>query len=329
MGKILGYVGKFDKELLYKMSRSISCNDSKNLEFVSVKNVNIGLVKDSENDQVFYDEKQRLHICLEGDVYVTGKNVNPSTARAIIQLYEQHGVDFLQYLSGPNILIVVDEQKGKMLIVRDKVGERPLFYLRANGNLIFASEIRAILQVDGFKREIDPTALDHFLFFSYIPSPFTIFKGIKKLSPSCFIECGLNGKDFEIKQYWDPSLKVNHGLDEDTWAQIIYNNLVNSTKMMLQKCRAPLGVLLSGGIDSSIIAAILRKLADEDAEIAAFTSSFSDAEYDETFYAKKVAERLNLDHHIQVIEPDHVSKSLPTLAWFFEEPFGGNAVATS
>jgi asparagine synthase (glutamine-hydrolysing) len=214
-----------------------------------------------------------------------------------------------------------------MLIVRDKVGQRPLFYLHANSNLIFASEIRAILQVNGFKREIDPTALDYFLFFSYIPSPFTIFKGIKKLSPSCFINCDLNGKDFEIKQYWDPSFKVNHSLDEDAWAQIIYNNLVNSTKMMLQKCKGPIGVLLSGGIDSSIIAAILRKLVDEDAEIAAFTSSFSDAEYNETFYAKKVAEHLNLDHYIQVIEPDHVSKSLPTLAWFFEEPFGGNAVA--
>ena len=69
MGKIFGYVGKFDKELLYKMSRSISCDNSKNLEFVSVKNVNIGLVKDSENDQVFYDEKQRLHICLDARAY--------------------------------------------------------------------------------------------------------------------------------------------------------------------------------------------------------------------------------------------------------------------
>lgn len=309
------------------MSRSPSCGGSRKLEFISVKNVNIGLMKDSENDQVFSDEKRHLHVCFEGDIHILSKNVYPSTAEAIVHLYGQYGVDFLQHLYGPYTLIVIDEQKGKLLIVRDKVGERPLFYLLLDGNLIFASEIKSLLQLDEFKKEINSAALSIFLAFSYVPSPFTIFKGVKKLPPSCFIECSLNGKEFGIKQYWDPSLKVNHSLDEDTWAQIIYNDLVNSTKIMLQKCKAPLGVLLSGGIDSSIIAAILRKLVGEDTKIMAFTSSFSDPEYDETFYAKKVAEHLNLDHHIKVIEVDHVPKSLPTLAWFFEEPFGGNAIA--
>jgi len=327
MGRIFGYLGKFNGELLNKMYKGTLYNKPKKLEFITVRNLNVGLIKDSENDQIFSDEKRGIHICFEGDVHIFSKNVQLTTAKAIIHLYNKYGVDFLKHIYGSNTLIVIDEQKRKILIVRDRLGERPLFYLYMNDILLFASEIKPILQFGRFKKEIDSTALNYFLFFSYIPSPFTIFKGIKKLPPSCFIECNLNGKEFAVKQYWDLSLKADHRLNEDAWTKVIYSNLVNSTKKILRKLKTPWGVLLSGGIDSSIVAAILRKMVGEDGNIIAFTSSFSEPEYSETFYAKKVAEYLNLDHRIQVIEPEHVAKFLPVLAEFLEEPLGGNVIA--
>jgi asparagine synthase (glutamine-hydrolysing) len=309
------------------MCHNTSIVKPKSLEFISARNVVIGLVKENEDDQIFSDEKKSLYVCVEGEIYEIDKEEHGSAAMAIAHMYKQYGLYFVRRLHGSYIIVIFDEQKGKLWIFRDKIGERPLFYSIVDDNLLFASEIKSILQFEEMEKEIAQASINYFLKYSYVPAPLTIFKDIQKLCPSSIIEYDVTNKTFKIRDYWDPSLKVDHSLEEDSWTEIIYRKLVASTKIRLQRCKSPLGVMLSGGIDSSIVSAMLRRLTPANARIMAFTSGFLETEYDETAYARKVAETLDLDHHIQFFEPNQIPKFLPKLAWSLEEPFGGNAIA--
>jgi len=329
MGRMCGFAGITDNQLLHKMCDVLWSERSANSNFFMDDNVGMGLRNTSANDKIVSNEDRGVHVCLDGEIYHFKESLPQHVfdAEKIAELYGSHGINFVEKMRRPFTVAILDANKRQLILIRDRVGQRPLFYASVDEGLVFGSEIKCILQHEGIKKEIDLEALDYFFAYSYIPAPLTIFKGIKKLPPSCVLQYDLIDKHLTITRYWEPDLSVNHSLSEEAWTEALYEALREATLCRLEKSEAPLGGLLSGGVDSSVVLAVLRRLTDEDAEIMAFTTGFGEQEYDETDDAREVAEFLGLDHHVQIIDPDEVSKYLPKLVWHLEEPFGGNAIA--
>jgi len=297
-------------------------------EFFADKNTSLGLRKNRDDDHIASNEDGSICACLDGEIYNTKEIQLPNItdAERIAHLYEHKELEFIHMLRGPFAIAIWDANKQKLLLIRDKIGERPLFYAHINQNLLFASQIKSILQFEEIKRDIDFKALDHYFTYSYIPAPLTIFKEIRELPSGYMLEYSLINKTVKQIEYWEPNLKVDNSLNEDDWSNRIYEALKESTKIRLNRHTAPIGGLLSGGIDSSIILALLRRLTTKSTSITAFTTGFDETEYDETKDAKQVAEFLDLNHHIQIIDPADIIKFIPKVLCHLDEPLAGNAV---
>lgn len=246
-----------------------------------------------------------------------------SDSEIIIHLYEDCGDGFISQLRGMFAFGLWDKNRKKLIIVRDRVGIKPLYYYYKNGLLLFASEIKAILSNKEVKKEIDIFALNQFLSFLYVPAPRTIFKDIAKVMPGCAIIIE-NGKLIENK-YWD--LEINesgvsrNGIrrSEEDYTNDLYDLLEESIKVRMMS-DVPLGAFLSGGIDSSTIVAIMSKLSST--PVKTFSIGFGKDErfYDELKFAKVVADKFHTDHREFVVRSDIVNL-LPTVIGHFDEPF--------
>lgn len=327
MGKICGFTGLTDNHLLRKMC--LSFDQSIDPELFLDRGIGLGLIKMGINDHIASSDDGSVYACLDGVIYGTPKTISSSISDAekLVYLYDEYGVDLVHRIRGCFTLAIWDVDERKLLLIRDKIGRKPLFHTQIDGKFFFASEIKPILKYEEIRRKIDPNALSYFLAYSYIPAPFTIFKNIKKLPPSSILEYDLDDESTTISGYWEPELRADYSLHEEKLSQKIYEILQASILSRVRRCTSPLSGLLSGGIDSSLILAFLRKLTHDDDQIMAFTTGFEEPEYNESRYALKVADFLGLDHHVQVVGPHEISKYLSEMIWNFEEPFGGNAIA--
>jgi asparagine synthase (glutamine-hydrolysing) len=242
-----------------------------------------------------------------------------SDTETIVHLYEDEGPDCFSHLAGMFSIAIWDSVKRRLVLGRDRLGKKPLVYRAEPGRLTFASELKSLLQVPGAPRDIDPSAIDEYLTYQYIPHPNTIFKGYKKLPPGHVAVW--HDDRMEVRPYWQPDFTAERAISEADAAERVRELLTSAVQTRLRS-DVPLGAFLSGGIDSSLIVALMQQQAGE--RVKTFTIGFPIAEYDESSYAERVAQHIGTDHRTLRVEPDAV-KILPQLAYHYDEPFADSS----
>jgi asparagine synthase (glutamine-hydrolysing) len=242
-----------------------------------------------------------------------------SDTETIIHLYEDEGPDCFSHLNGMFAIALWDANRRRLVLGRDRLGKKPLVYRHEPGRLLFASELKSLLEVPGLPRNIDPTALDEYITYQYIPHPRTIFQGIKKLPPGCYAV--YQDDRLEIRPYWRPDFSVERTI---TRRQAIdeLGELLDSAVQLRMRSDVPLGAFLSGGVDSSIVVALMQKHSVE--PVKTFTIGFPVKEFDESGYAESVARHLKTDHRVLEVRPDAL-EVLPQLAYHYDEPFADSS----
>jgi len=242
-----------------------------------------------------------------------------SDTEAIVHLYEDEGLAFLQHLDGMFALAIWDGRRRRLVLARDRLGKKPLYYRAEADRLLFASELKSLLEVPGLERSIDPRALDEYFTLQYVPHPRTILRGFNKLPPAHY---GVfQDGTFRTERYWKPdfNLEIERPLVEA--AAELRELLTKSVEARLE-ADVPLGAFLSGGVDSSLIVGLMQQLSRE--RVKTFSIGFPVAAFDESQYARQVAERLGTDHHEFRVEPSAI-EVLEKLVWHYDEPFADSS----
>lgn len=242
-----------------------------------------------------------------------------SDTETIVHLYEDEGTDCFRHLRGMFALAIWDANRRRLVLARDRLGKKPLVYRAEPGRLLFASELKCLLQVEGVPRDIDPAALDEYLTYQYVPHPNTIFRGIRKLPPASYAVFE-NGQ-LSVQRYWEPDFHRETSRPAADYAEELRESLTTAVRLRLQS-EVPLGAFLSGGVDSSIVVALMRQLTDQ--PVKTFSIGFPVPEYDETGYAREVAAHLGTDHREFRVEP-RALEVLPRLVWHYDEPFADSS----
>ncbi|MEK6249937.1 MAG: asparagine synthase (glutamine-hydrolyzing), partial [Planctomycetales bacterium] len=242
-----------------------------------------------------------------------------SDTETLVHLYEQKGIDMLHDLRGMFAFAIWDRKRNRLLLARDRMGQKPLVYRAEKGRLLFASEIKSLLQVPGVPRSLDPVALDQYLTYLYVPHPRTMFSGINKLPPAHY---GIyeNGK-LEIASYWSPEWNTKSVLSAAEMQEQLEAELAESIRLRLRS-DVPLGAFLSGGIDSTVIVGLMQQGMAQPART--YTIGFPVDSYDESGAARLIADHLKTDHQQIEVRPDCL-EVLPALTWHFDEPFGDSS----
>jgi asparagine synthase (glutamine-hydrolysing) len=246
-----------------------------------------------------------------------------SDTEVIVNGWHAWGTAIFSRLRGMFALAIWDARSRRLILARDRFGKKPLYYTSAGGTLVFGSEIKALLAWPGIRRMADFSAIDHYLSLGYVPSPETAFLGIRKLLPAHYLiqETGSDGSlaEPELVQYWqlpEPRRSVRDRPIDELRRELV-ERLEESVRLRLIS-DVPLGAFLSGGVDSSAVVAMMARVGS--GRIKTFSIGFSAKKYDETRFARMVAERYATDHHEFVVEPDAVAV-LPRLVWHYGEPF--------
>jgi asparagine synthase (glutamine-hydrolysing) len=240
----------------------------------------------------------------------------------LVHLYEEHGDEFVERLRGMFAIALWDKRRRRLLLARDRFGVKPLYYCEAGGGLAFASELKAMLELPGFSREIDPKAVSAYLAFNSIPAPLTIFAEARKLPPGHLLTW--EGGEVGIRRYARPGPVADADLRRgsmDALAAELREVLDDSVRAHLV-ADVPVGVLLSGGVDSGGLAALASAHSGE--PLRTFSIGFEEAGFDELSRARLVAERYGTDHHELILRPDAI-ELLPRLVEAFDEPFGDSS----
>lgn len=244
---------------------------------------------------------------------------NEGDGESIVHLYEDMGTDCFGELNGMFAIGIWDSHHNRLVLARDRIGQKPLYYAIDNGRLIFGSELKCLAAVEGICNEIDPAAIDEFLTYQYIPHPSTIWKGVHKLAPGHFAT--FENGEIKVQRYWnfDPSIEIPIGKRDA--CDKLESLLTDSVRLRLQS-DVPLGAFLSGGIDSSLMTAISQELNPE--PIRTFSIGFPISDFDETGYAAQVAEHLGTRHQRFEVIPSSVDV-IDKLVWHYDEPFGDSS----
>jgi asparagine synthase (glutamine-hydrolysing) len=238
-------------------------------------------------------------------------------AEVLVHLYEEHGPDMVHRLVGMFAFAIWDERRELLLLARDRLGIKPLYFLDDGKRLAFASEIKALLPL-ARRRQIDPIALAHYLTFVAVPPPRTLFSGIQKLAPAETLVVTGNGPEAP-RRYWDPLVdRMRVDFDEFDWEEELRFRLERSIDRRMMS-DVPVGVFLSGGVDSSTNVALMSRLVQH--RVNTFSIGFRDTErFNEFQWARRVAQRFNTDHHEVVIDADDLWRFMPDLVFHQDEP---------
>ena len=285
--------------------------------------------------QPIHNENETIWAVQNGEIYNFKKIKNElerknhkfysnTDTEVLVHLYEEYGENFVEYLDGMFACAIWDLKNKKLIIARDRLGVKPLYYWFKNDQLIFASEIKSILQYEEVKREINYEGLAQFVTYAYTIDGQTLLKDINELLPGHKLTYDISEKTIKIKKYWNFKLTENTFSEKENYENVkeLLENAINKRKIS----DAPLGALLSGGLDSSVMVAILNKFSEK--TIKTFTTGFGN-DLDEFVEAKIVAEHCETDHKEILIDFSDLTKSLPKILWHMELPFGRPSILSN
>jgi asparagine synthase (glutamine-hydrolysing) len=322
-------LGFTDKKLLKRMCNVIKHRgpDDNGIfidENVCLGNQRLSIIDLQMGHQPIHNEDESIWITYNGEIYnflelkeklekLGHKFYTSSDTETIIHAYEQFGNSFLEKLRGMFAFAIWDSNKKKLILARDRLGIKPLYYTFIDKDLLFASEIKSLLQYSEIKREVNFHALNNYISLRYIPGPYTIFQNIYKVPPAHALICE-NGRIKKIK-YWNLKPEFIIGKTEEYYCRELYKLLEESVRMTLRS-DVPLGVFISGGLDSTTIIGIMSKFLKQ--PINTFSVGFG-LESDELKYAKIVADNFKTNHHELIVDID-IKKILPKIIWYLDEP---------
>jgi asparagine synthase (glutamine-hydrolysing) len=306
--------------------------DSAAALFLGATRLSIIDLTPSGSQPLFSEDKSIVLVC-NGEIYnapALRKELEQRRHRfnsrtdteVIIHLYEEMGERCLEKLKGMFAFALWDKEKKSLFIARDRLGIKPLYYYAGNGKFAFASEIKALLKLPFIKKEIDAKALDLYFSLEYVPSPFSIYKGIHKLKPGSYLV--YQGSEVKVRPYWNlESCRSGKALSFREAAERLEHLLRTSVREHLL-ADVPVGVLLSGGLDSSALAALASRGAAGGCDT--FSIGFEEKTFDETKYAEKAAQFLGTRHHHQIFTLEDFIKIFPDVTGHLDEPLGDLSV---
>jgi asparagine synthase (glutamine-hydrolysing) len=244
-----------------------------------------------------------------------------SDTEVIVHLYEEMGADCVTKLRGMFAIALYDERKKSLLLARDRLGKKPLHYALCEGRLLFGSEIKALLAVAPQLAEVNQEGLLQYFYFGYIHEPLTAFARIHKLPAGHLLE--YRGGEIKLRQYWDvPAYGTQQPASEEECLEELERRLAEAVRIRLIS-DVPLGALLSGGVDSSIVVALMARASA--GPVKTFSIGFQHEEFSETEHARAVAEHFGTDHYEMVVDPN-IEETLDFLTRMLEEPFGDSSM---
>jgi asparagine synthase (glutamine-hydrolysing) len=277
-----------------------------------------GSVWISFNGEIYNFQDLKTELEAAGHVFGTH-----SDTETIVHAWEEWGEKTASKLRGMFALAVWDERQKVLYLARDRLGKKPLYYCAHENRLIFASEIKAILGAPGVPREVDEQALSDYLSLGYIPAPKSVFKQIRKLPQAHYAV--VTRDDVRIEPYWDLECRPVRDETPEAFGEEIVATLREAVKLRMIS-EVPLGAFLSGGIDSSAVVGLMSQVSSTPVKTSSI--SFSVAQYDESSYARRVAELFSTEHHEYTVSPEAVP-IIEKLSWHYDEPFAdASAVPT-
>ncbi|OGP90868.1 MAG: asparagine synthase (glutamine-hydrolyzing) [Deltaproteobacteria bacterium RBG_16_47_11] len=246
-----------------------------------------------------------------------------SDTEVIVHGYEEFGENCFERFHGMFAIAIWDEGRGRLLLARDRLGKKPLYYSLINETLLFASELKAIMAYPGFQRQIDPLSFMKYLFYEFVPCPHTIFKKAKKLPAASYLLW--DEKEKEIQEYWSPfhRKKPDEVFLEKEAEDRIMELLEKAVKRRLIS-DVPLGIFLSGGIDSSIITALAQ--VEVPGKVKTFSISFEDPSFDESKYALLASQHIGTEHYEKRMNPEDLLRLVPKLPDILDEPMADASI---
>jgi asparagine synthase (glutamine-hydrolysing) len=331
--------------VLQKMNRAISHRgpDDEGYyfgEYVALGHRRLSIIDLAGGHQPLFNEDSSLVIVFNGEIYNfpelrkrlenSGNHIfaTNSDTEVILHLYEEEGERCLQHLNGMFSFAIWDSRRDRLFCARDRMGQKPLYYTVFQEFLLFGSELKALLPFPNLPRSISNKSLNQYLAFEYIPAPHTIFENIYKLEPGCFFNIDLKlplpeRRDVQPQSYWDISFeKQDRSFEEtgklfiDTFRKAVERRLISDV---------PLGVFLSGGIDSSSVVAMMAELMPAK-DIKSFCIAFEEKTFDESRYSQKVARHFGTDHREEVLPPSRLLEILPRVCAFLDEPMADPSI---
>ncbi|MBZ0155097.1 MAG: asparagine synthase (glutamine-hydrolyzing) [Alphaproteobacteria bacterium] len=263
------------------------------------------------NGEIFNYRELRTDLEQRGHLFST-----KSDTEVILHLYEDFGPECLHFLNGQFAFALWDKRKQRLFLARDRVGIRPLFYTKTAGVLLFASEVKSLFMHGEVKRELDLYALDQvFTFWTTIP-PRTAFRDIRELPAGHYMV--VQGEAVTIRKYWDPEFEGEEGARaEGEYAEELRSLLIDAVRLQL-RADVPVGAYLSGGIDSSVIALLIRRYTG--APLRTFSVTFEESQYDESAYQRQMAGYLDTEHLSLPCAPHDIGRVFPDVIWHTERP---------
>ncbi len=247
-----------------------------------------------------------------------------SDTETIVHAYEEWGESFLEELNGMFAFALWDRNRRRLLLARDRAGIKPLYYARSKSALVFASELKALLAHPEIERELDLESFGHYLSLEYVPTPRAILRGVRKLRPGHLLLA--DGESVLESRYWDFEVECSEsmGIREPHRHAHDFSELLQQTVAAEMVSDVPVGVLLSGGLDSSAVAAMMTRSASGPVE--SFSVGFEESSFDESSHARRVAAHLGTRHHETVLSPAMLLELIPKMAAHLDEPFADPSV---
>lgn len=272
------------------------------------------------NGEIYNFQALREELESKGHVFRTH-----SDTEAIVHLYEELGVNLFQRLRGMYGVAIWDTKRKRLVIGRDRIGEKPLYFRREPKRFLFASELKSLLQAEDVPRRLSLPALSQYLSLGYVPAPHCLIEGVEKLLPGHYLV--VENNRVEISQYWDVPIASAEEAPEGVWVERLRDKLLETVRAQLIS-DVPLGAFLSGGLDSSTIVAAMAKMTGKPVKTYSIGYGGDYTYYNELPFASAVAKAFRTDHHEIIVRPE-VSELLPKLVWHLDEPIADSACLTT
>lgn len=335
---IAGFIGKGSLNNLESMRAAIEHRgpDDKGIYYkdgVGLAHARLSILDVSQRGkQPMWNGDKTIAIVFNGEIYnfrelrknLSLRNSRPfktgTDTEVIIGLYEEYSEECFEKLNGMFAIVLYDFRLNKLLLARDRFGKKPLYWGIFDGTLIFGSELKALLKHPSLKREINLESLNKYLAYEYVPTPNSIFKNVYKLEPASYVS--FCGGEIKKKTFWNTTFNLkNISLAEGL--KTLDHELEKSVKRRLIS-DVPLGVFLSGGLDSSVVAYYAQKNSKD--KIKTFSIGFEEKSYDESNYAKQVSDFLGTDHHSKILSAQNLLEIIPNIGEVIDEPFADASI---
>lgn len=333
-------VNQVDENLLKQMNASLAHRGPDDAGYyldqgIGLAHRRLSIIDLSGGHQPMFNEDNSVVVVFNGEIYNFHQLAQQladaghrfrtnSDTETILHAWEEWGESCVQRFRGMFAFAIWDKHRNLLFLARDRLGIKPLYYtLRADGALMFASELKALMVDSSLPREIDPFAVEEYFAYGYIPCPRSIFKGVRKLPPGHTLTLART-PDFSLpepRQYWDLSFRDNGLRESAEIANELVERLSEATRMRLMS-EVPLGAFLSGGVDSSAIVALMAGLSQDPVNTCSI--SFDDPRFDESAYATQIAERYRTRHFTEKVDADDFAL-IDSLAEIYDEPFADSS----